>query len=366
MTPVREVALLFLRLGVTAFGGPAAHLAMMEEEVVRRRKWLTHEELLDLIGAANLIPGPNSTEVAIHVGLRVAGPVGLVVAGACFIVPAALITLAIAWAYVRFGRMPSALGFLYGVKPVVVAVVAQAIFELARKAIKTRALLLLAVAAALASALGVHELIVLAMAALVAMVGVRPASAATIVLLPKSALAAPPLAKVFLTFAKTGSVLFGSGYVLLAFLRSDLVQRLGWLTEAQLVDAVAAGQMTPGPVFTTATFVGYVVAGKAGALVATLGIFLPAFVFVALTAPLIPRLRSSAVTSRLLDGVNVASLALMAVVAVRLAMGSLVDPLTVGLAVLALVLLVRFKVNSAWLVLAAGLVGWLVASARSG
>jgi chromate transporter len=362
MVPVAEVASLFFRLGVTAFGGPAAHIAMIEAEVVRRRKWLTHEELLDLIGAANLIPGPNSTEVAIHVGLRVAGPIGLIVAGACFIVPAALITLAIAWAYVRFGRMPSAMGFLYGVKPVVVAVVAQAIYELAKKAVKTRTLLVLGVAAAGASAFGVHELVVLAATAVVAMIGVRPASAASIVLLPKSALAAPPLAKIFLTFAKIGSVLFGSGYVLLAFLRADLVQRLGWMTEAQLVDAIAAGQMTPGPVFTTATFVGYVIAGPGGALVATLGIFLPAFVFVALSAPLIPRLRTSAITSRLLDGVNVASLALMAVVAARLAIGSLIDPITLGIAAIALFLLLRFKVNSAWLVLGAGAVGWLVKS----
>jgi len=360
MAALRDVAVLFFRLGLTAFGGPAAHIAMMEEEVVRRRKWLTHDELLDLIGAANLIPGPNSTEVAIHVGLKTAGPLGLVAAGACFIVPAALITFALAWSYVRFGRVPAAVGFLYGIKPVVVAVVAQAIYELAKKAIKTRALLALGVAAAAANAFGVHELIVLAAAAVVAMVGVRPASAAAVVCLPKSALAAPPLAKVFLTFAKIGSVLFGSGYVLLAFLRADLIHRYGWMTEAQLVDAVAAGQLTPGPVFTTATFVGYVVAGPAGALVATLGIFLPAFVFVALSAPLIPRLRRSKVTSRLLDGVNSASLALMAVVAARLAIGAIVDPIAAALAALALFLLLRFKVNSAWLVLGAGMVGWLV------
>lgn len=362
MTPLREVAFVFLKLGITAFGGPAAHIAMMEEEVVRRRKWLTHEELLDLIGAANLIPGPNSTEVAIHVGLRTAGALGLLVAGACFIVPAALITFAIAWMYVRFGQVPRALAFFYGVKPVVVAVVAQALFELAKKAVKTRALLLLGVAAAIASAFGVHELIVLAATALVAMVGVRPATAVSVVLLPKSALAAPPLAKVFLTFAKIGSVLFGSGYVLLAFLRSDLVQRYGWLTEAQLLDAVAAGQMTPGPVFTTATFVGYVVAGTGGAVVATLGIFLPAFVFVALSAPLIPRLRRSPITSRLLDGVNVGSLALMAVVAVRLGIGSLIDPFAIGVAAVTLLLLVRFKVNSAWLVLGGGVLGYVAKS----
>ncbi len=365
MTPLRDVALLFLKLGFTAFGGPAAHIAMMEEEVVRRRKWLTHEELLDLIGAANLIPGPNSTEVAIHVGLRAAGPLGLLVAGACFIVPAAAITFTLAWMYVRFGQVPRAVAFLYGVKPVVVAVVGQAIYELARRAIKTRALLLLGVAAAIASAFGVHELVVLAAAAVVAMIGIRPAGAASIVLLPKSAAAAPPLAKVFLAFAKIGSVLFGSGYVLLAFLRSDLVQRFGWMTEGQLLDAVAAGHMTPGPVFTTATFVGYVVAGPGGAVAATLGIFLPAFVFVALSAPLIPRLRKSPITSRLLDGVNVGSLALMAVVAVRLAIGSLIDPFAIAIAAVSLFLLIRYKVNSAWLVLGGGALGFIIKTVHS-
>jgi len=358
-----EVAKVFFRLGVTAFGGPAVHIAMIEEEVVRRRAWLTHEELLDLIGAANLIPGPNSTEVAIHVGRKVAGTRGLLVAGFCFIVPAALITFGLAWIYVRFGKLPRFVGVLHALEPIVLAVVLQAIVELSKKALKTRALVAIAVAAVGASAVGVHELLVLFGAGVLAMGLLRPRGAAALVLgtgLSSSAAAAAPAAPaVFLSFAKIGSVLFGSGYVLVAFLRTELVQRHGWLTEPQLLDAVAAGQITPGPVFTTATFVGYVVAGGAGAIAATLGIFLPAFVFVAASAPLLPRLRASPLTSRLLDGVNVASLALMAVVTARLARTALVDPLTVALFAASAVALVRFKLSSVWLIAAGTLVGLL-------
>lgn len=356
-----EVAALFFRLGVTAFGGPAVHIAMIEEEVVRRRGWLTHEELLDLMGATNLIPGPNSTEVAIHVGRKVAGWRGLLVAGFCFIVPAASITLALAWAYVRFGSFPRFRGVLRALEPIVLAVVLQAIVELAKKALKTRALVAIAVAAIVASALGVHELLVLLGAGVLAMGVLRPRAAAALVLgtgLSSSVAAAAPSApQVFVSFAKIGSVLFGSGYVLVAFLRSELVARLHWLTEPQLLDAVAAGQITPGPVFTTSTFVGYVVAGGPGALAATIGIFAPAFVFVAISAPLLPKLRGSPLTGRLLDGVNVASLALMAVVTARLARTALVDPITVALFVASAVALVRFKLSSVWLVAVGTIVG---------
>lgn len=356
-----DVAALFFRLGVTSFGGPAVHIAMMEEEVVRRRGWLTHEEMLDLIGAANLIPGPNSTEVAIHVGLKVAGVPGLLVAGFCFIVPAALITFALAWAYVRFGSFPRFRGVLRALEPIVLAVVLQAIVELGKKALKTRVLASIAFAALVANALGVHELLVLLAAGVLAMGVLRPKAAAALVLgtglSPVVATAAPAAPAVFLSFAKIGSVLFGSGYVLVAFLRSELVTRHAWLTEPQLLDAVAAGQLTPGPVFTTATFVGYVVAGGGGAVAATVGIFLPAFVFVALSAPVLPKLRASPLTSRLLDGVNVASLALMAVVTFRLGRTALVDPLTVALFVGSAIALVRFKVSSVWLVLGGTLIG---------
>jgi chromate transporter len=365
LTPLREIALLFLKLGTTAFGGPAAHVAMMEDEVVRRRGWLTREQFLDYLGATNLIPGPNSTELAIHVGHARAGWPGLVVAGACFILPAALIVGAIAWAYVRFGALPAAVGVLRGVKPVVIAVVLQALWSLGRAALRTRALVAIGVAAVVAAALGVHELLVLVAAgvaaALVRGVALRRSTALSVAALggPTAALGAVPfgLGPLFLVFLKIGAVLFGSGYVLLAFLRADLVQRLHWLTERQLLDAVAVGQVTPGPVFTTATFVGYVLGGAPGAAVATLGIFLPAFVFVAASGPLVPRLRRSPAAAAVLDGVNVGSLALMAVVTWQLARAALVDPLTIAAAVVSAVLLFRFRVNSAWLVLAGAAVG---------
>lgn len=393
-TSLGELARLFLKLGTIAFGGPAAHIAMMEDEVVRRRRWLTREQFLDYVGATNLIPGPNSTELAIHIGHARAGWAGLLVAGASFILPATCIVLAIAWAYVRFGALPQAAGLLYGVKPVVIAVVLQALWRLGRSAIKTRVLAALALAAALAVALGVNELAVLAAAgALMALAHAATGSGSaavralapwlvvgtaartggreqlTVVTATAAATAAGAGASVvaagtsvglwtlFGVFAKIGAVLFGSGYVLLAFLRADLVERLGWLTERQLLDAVAVGQVTPGPVFTTATFIGYVLGGGAGAAVATTGIFLPAFVFVALSGPLVPRLRRSPTAGAVLDGVNVASLALMAVVSWQLARAALVDPLTLALAAGSAFLLLRFRVNSAWLVLAGAMVG---------
>lgn len=387
--PLGELARLFLKLGTIAFGGPAAHVAMMEDEVVRRRRWLTREQFLDYLGATNLIPGPNSTELAIHIGHARAGWPGLLVAGACFILPAALVVGAIAWAYVRFGALPQAAGLLYGVKPVVIAVVAQALWGLARTAVRSAAPGALAVACVLAVGAGAHELLVLAAAAVGAALvhaarrrgriggaGVVPlawlplprGSLATLGAGAGGVAAAAPfgLWPLFAVFAKIGAVLFGSGYVLLAFLRADLVERLGWLTERQLLDAVAVGQVTPGPVFTTATFVGYVLGGAPGAVVATVGIFLPAFVFVALSGPLVPRIRRSPTAGAALDGVNVASLALMAVVTVQLARGTLVDPLTVALAAASLLLLLRFRVNSAWLVAGGAAIGVASAWLRPG
>ncbi len=374
-TSLGEIARLFLKLGTVAFGGPAAHIAMMEDEVVRRRGWLSREEFLDYLGATNLIPGPNSTEMAIHIGHARAGWRGLLVAGSCFILPATLIVGALAWAYVRFGQLPAAEALLYGVKPVVMAVVAQALFGLGRSAVKSRTLALVGVAALVAIALGVSELVVLlaaglAMAALRAAGSPRPGTppggtmrgVGAAVALGTGAAAVAGVTRVslwglFAVFAKVGSVLFGSGYVLLAFLRADLVQRLGWLTERQLLDAVAAGQVTPGPVFTTATFVGFVMAGWAGAVVATIGIFLPAFVFVALSGPLVPKLRASPLAGAVLDGVNVASLALMAAVTWQLGRSALPDLRAAVIGVVALVLLLRFRVNSAWLVLAGAAAG---------
>ena len=364
---LRELALLFLRLGATAFGGPAVHVAMMEDEVVRRRRWMTREEFLDLLGATNLIPGPNSTEMAIHVGRLRAGFPGLAVAGAAFILPAAALVTAIAWGYVTYGRLPAVAGLLRGVKPIVAAIVLQALVGFGRTAVRTVPLAAVGAAAALAAALGADELVVLGAAGLVAAsLRLRGLGAAAIAGLAPSA-AAVPLAVagaapftatgLFLVFLKIGSVLYGSGYVLLVFLRSELVERLGWLTEPQLLDAIAVGQVTPGPLFTTATFVGYVLGRGPGAIAATAGIFLPAFVFVAVSGPLIPRIRSSPVAAAFLDGVNVASLALMAVVTVQLARSAITSIPTAAMALASAVLLVRFRVSSTWLVAGGAAIG---------
>ncbi|MHB1048003.1 MAG: chromate efflux transporter [Thermoanaerobaculia bacterium] len=375
-TTLGEIAAVFLRLGATAFGGPAAHVAMMRDEVVRRRGWLGDAELLDLLSAANLIPGPNSTELAIHVGWARRRWAGLAVAGLSFILPAALITAALAWAYVRFGELPETGRLLWGVKPVILAVVVQAIVGLAPHAARTLPLRLLGIVAAAAAALGAHELVVLLGAGLLvaAVRAVRSRSAGPGANIPAlgpilpvaagaaglSAIGAVTLPAIFWLFCRTGAVLFGSGYVLVAFLRTDLVERLGWLTEAQLLDAVAAGQVTPGPVFTTATFVGWLLAGPAGAAAATAGIFLPAFVFVALSAPFVPRLRASRTAGAFLDGVNVASVALMAVVTARLAPAALVDLRAALLGLLAAVLLVRYRTGSVVLVLGGAVAGLII------
>jgi chromate transporter len=362
---LREVALLFLRLGATAFGGPAAHIAVLEDEAVRRRRWLSREEFLDLLGATNLIPGPNSTEMAIHLGLRRAGGAGLVVAGAAFIVPAAGMTLLLAWAYVRFGTRPEAAGLLYGVKPVAIAIIAQALWGLGRTAARTGFLVAVTAVAVAASALGVDELALLLAAGLAAVAEQqaragrqRGLPALATLGAPAASLAAPfGLPALFLFFLKVGAVLFGSGYVLLAFLRTDLVERFHWLTESQLLDAVAAGQVTPGPVFSTATFVGYVLGGLPGAALATLGIFLPAFAFVAASGPLVPRLRRSPAAGAFLDGVNAGALALMMAVTWQLGRAAVVDVPTAVVAVASGVLLVRLRVNSAWLLVGGGVVG---------
>ncbi len=338
---------------------------MMEEEIVSRRRWLSREKFLDLLGATNLIPGPNSTEMAIHIGYLRAGWPGLLVAGACFIVPATLSVGALAWAYVRFGALPQAEALLWGVKPVVIAVVLQALWSLARSVVRSPLHAAVAAAALAASLAGINELLLLAAAgaAAAAARAWKGRQAGSLALLASAAPAAAvplTLTGLFLFFLKVGSVLFGSGYVLLAFLRADLVSRWHWLTESQLLDAVAAGQMTPGPVFTTATFIGYVLAGWRGAAVATLGIFLPAFVFVAASGPLVARVRRSAPAGAFLDGVNAGSLALMAAVTLQLARSALVDGWTVGIAAAAALLLIRLRVSSAWLLPAGALLGLVV------
>jgi chromate transporter len=410
---LREVAAVFFRLGCTAFGGPAAHVAMMRQEIVQRRRWVTDARFLDLLGATNLIPGPNSTEMAIHLGYIRAGWPGLVLAGSLFIGPAMVIVLALAWAYATYGSLPQAQWLLYGIKPVIIAIVLQALYGLARTALKGPVLIAAAAGVLVLYLVGVNELVLLfgggaaALLALLVLRRVRPPAAVAAngqanegtgdesppgararAVVPgapaagggsllkaagaaaagaASAAAVPfSLLTLFLTFLKIGAVLYGSGYVLLAFLRGDFVERLGWLTDQQLLDAISVGQFTPGPVFTTATFVGYLVgsaggasvpSGVAGALVATLGIFLPSFFFVALSGPLVPHLRRWPFTALLLDGVNAAALGLMGAVLLTLGRAAIVDPLTAIIAVVALVVLVRWKPNSAWLVLGGGGIG---------
>jgi len=376
-TSLRELTMLFLKLGTIAFGGPAAHIAMMEDEVVRRRRWMTNDEFLDLLGATNLIPGPNSTEMAIHIGHRRAGWKGLLVAGASFILPAVLIVTAFAWAYVRYGSVPQVKGVLYGVKPVIIAIVLQALWSLGRSAIKTKLLAVISLVGVLLTFLGIHELLVLLGGGLVVVFAglvaravrgqgpLKMISASPLLVFLQSA---PPiaatvsfsLALLFLFFLKVGAVLYGSGYVLLAFIRADLVDRWHWLTESQLLDAVAVGQVTPGPVFTTATFIGYVLGGVKGAVVATVGIFLPAFFFVAVSGPLVPRIRQSPTAGAFLDGVNAAAMSLMLVVTYLLGRAAIVDLTTIALAVISGALLFRFRLNSAWLVLGGGIVGYLI------
>jgi chromate transporter len=369
-----ELSTLFLKLGFTGFGGPAAHIAMMHDETVKQRKWLDDGQFLDLVGATNLIPGPNSTEMAIHIGFLRAGWPGLIVSGVCFIAPAMLIVTCAAWAYVRFGSLPQVEWLLYGVKPVVIAIIVQALWNLGRRAIKSLPLALVGAAVLILYFLGVNEILLLFAGGLVMMLVAnlrrltRPGAASLLLpaisglnLLAPVVLASVPfsLPLLFLTFLKIGSVLYGSGYVLLAFLHSDFVVRFGWLTDQQLLDAITIGQVTPGPVFTTATFIGYVLGGLPGALLATLGIFLPSFIFVALSNPLIPRMRGSSWVSGLLDGVNVAALGLMAGVTWQLGRASLIDPLTILIALVSLGLLVRFKVNSTWLILGGAVIGLL-------
>ena len=369
---VREVALLFLRLGTIAFGGPAAHIAMMRDELVRRRRWVSDQRFVDLMGATNLIPGPNSTELAIHLGYDRARWRGLAAAGTCFILPAALLVTALAWAYVRYGETPAVEGLLYGIVPAVIAIIAHALVGLLRTVVTGVWPAALAVVALAAYLLGVNELVVLAAGAAAAVVAhlVRRAPRGHrlhgLVAAPLLAIGGQPtfpdptggqLAQLFLTVLKIGSVLYGSGYVLLAFLRGDFVDRLAWITEQQLVDAVSIGQVTPGPVFTTATFLGYLVAGPVGAFLATVAIFLPSFVFVGLLTRLTDKLRSTEWSSAVLDGVNVSALALMAGVSLQLGRTAIVDVLTVVIAAITLALLWRTKLNNAWFIAAGAAVG---------
>jgi chromate transporter len=376
--PLFELALIFLKLGTIAFGGPAAHIAMMEDEFVRKRRWITKEDFLDRVAAASLIPGPSSTEVGIFIGHSLRGWPGLLVAGTCFIIPAAVLVSLIARAYVRFGSLPQAEGVLRAIKPVVIAIIIQALWNLGRTAAKTPVLALIGCVAAVLNFAGLGPLFVLIIAGAgsgitwwlrkgrsfpAALCGIglpKMFSKAGLAALVVAATIVPvSMVRLFFSFLKIGSIVFGSGYVLLAFLRSEFVDHLHWLTEKQLIDSVAVGQFTPGPVFTTATFIGYLVGGLPGAFFATAGIFLPGFVFVAIGGPLIPKIRRSPLAGAVLDGIVVGSLALMAVVAWQLGRGSITDGLTAAILVFSLIALFRIKVNSAWLILGAGIVGWI-------
>jgi chromate transporter len=371
---LKEIAAVFLRLGALAFGGPAAHIAMMDEEVVQKKKWLGREHFIDLIGATNLIPGPNSTELAIHIGFIRGGTAGLFIAGAAFIIPAMLIVLTFAVLYTRFDGIPEVSGVLYGIKPVIIAIVLHAIYRLAKAIIRGWLPATLTVSVIALAFLGAENILLLAVAGLVSMVAKNYgktknalfAAAALPIALGEAdelANAAKPagiaLHSVFLAFMKIGSVLYGSGYFLLAFLETEFVKGFAVISNQQLLDAVAIGQFTPGPVFTTATFIGYLISGFPGALAATAGIFLPSFLLVLLLNPLIPKLRKSTWVAGALDGINAASLGLMSVVTVKLGIDSLRDPLAAGLFTVAFVLMSKFKFNSAWAILAGGVVGFV-------
>jgi chromate transporter len=387
-----EVALLFLRLGFTAFGGPAAHVAMMEDEVVTRRRWLDRQHFLDLVAAVNFVPGPNSTELAIHLGLIRAGRAGLIVAGLCFIVPAVLIILPLAWMYCAYGTGPHALprvaGMMSGIGAAVIAIIAGALWRFAHSAVRDRFTMIVAILTALTGFLPTRfaayqlELIALAISAIAGAIwygrprGGRRGGVKGNIIAPM--LAAAPwwdaeMARMALFFLKVGATLFGSGYVLVSYLKSGLVDQFHWLTERQLLDAIAVGQVTPGPLLTTATFAGYVIAyfkfgggvsgGIAGAIVATAAIFLPSFLFILVLGPVLQRVRSNRYARGALDAMNAAVVALILIVTIRLgattfAAGGRVNAGNVVIAALALVALLRFKVNSTWLVLGAAAVGW--------
>ena len=367
--------MVLLKLGTIAFGGPAAHIAMMEDEFVRKRQWITEADFLDRLGAANLIPGPSSTEVAIFIGQSKRGWAGLLVAGWCFIIPAAVMVAMIAAVYVRFGSLPQVAGILYAIKPAVIAIILQALWSLARTAAKTKLLAAIGVISMVLGGVGIAPLIVLAIAGIASgtAVSLKKREGMALSVIPLSgrfallsgataavAIAPVSMFRLFLSFLKIGSVVFGSGYVLLAFLRTEFIEHLHWLTEKQLIDAVAVGQFTPGPVFTTATFIGYLIAGVPGAVVATLGIFLPGFLLVAVSGPLIAKLRRSPMAAAILDGVVVGSLALMAVVAWQLGRAAIADWRTALIFFASAVALLRFRFNSAWLIGGAAFLGLML------
>ncbi len=377
---MRELSLLFLKLGTIAFGGPAAHIAMMEEEVVKRRRWITHEHFLDLLGATNLIPGPNSTEMAIHIGYLRAGLKGLVLAGVCFILPAVIITLLLAHLYVVYGSTPELRPFVVGIRPAIIAVILAAVFRLSKPILKKRLAVVLGVLVALFNLTGVDEIVLLLSSGAIgllwnyrhrfpqnvaALIGVLPNFNLQSAAQSEASVTSASLLGLGVFFLKVGSVLYGSGYVLVAFLQGGLVDARQWLTQSQLFDAIAVGQFTPGPVLSTATFIGYLILGLPGATVATLGIFLPSFVFVLISNPLIPKLRKSPLASGFLDGVNAASLGLMLAVTIELATAALSGIGSWMILVLVSIVLMVWNINGAWIVLGSAILGWLFSAITS-
>lgn len=370
---LKEVATLFLKLGILAFGGPAAHIAMMEDEVVVRRKWMSRQHFLDLVGATNLIPGPNSTEMTMHCGYERAGWKGLFVAGACFILPAVVLTAILAFLYVEYGTMPEIEPFLYGIKPAVLAIILSAILNLGKKALKNWQLGLLGILAILASILGVNEITVILAAGALGLLWLgtskaRDGNAKKFSWIPFAfttgstlAVSAVSNTKLFLVFLKIGAILFGSGYVLVAYLDAELVEKLGWLTGPELLDAIAIGQFTPGPVLSTATFVGFQINGISGALWATLGIFLPSFLFVLLLNPLVPLMRKSLWASAFLDAVNIGAVGIMIGVTYQLGAEILTEWQSWVIALLSVTISILWKkIGAVYLVLGGALLGYLL------
>jgi len=381
--PLGDLARLFLRLGFTAFGGPAAHIAMMEEEVVQRRAWVTHEDFLDMLGATNLIPGPNSTEMAIHIGYRKAGVRGLALAGACFILPATLITLALAALYTRFGTLPDVEPFMRGIRCAIIAVIIGAVLRIGKPLLRKPFALVASASVAVLSVAHFDEIALLLSSGACGIAWAHREKLRELIrsyfswtLIPLAAFfpgvaaspagEAPTLLGLVLFFLKIGSILYGSGYVLVAFLQEGLVDSRGWLTQSALLDAVAVGQFTPGPVLSTATFIGYLIFGVPGALLSTLAIFLPSFLFVLAVGPLIPKLRKSPGVRGFLDGVNAASIGLMIGVCFTLGRSALLGWGAWGVFLGALVITLRYRVNAAWIVAAAALAGWVLAALHAG
>lgn len=365
---LKEVATVFFKLGCFAFGGPAAHIAMMESEIIEKRKWMTHEHFLDLIGATNLIPGPNSTEMTMHCGHERAGKAGLFVAGICFIFPAVIITGVLAYLYVQYGTLPEVAPFLFGIKPAVLAIIGSAVFKLGKKAAKTIELIIIGILVLIVALLGVNEVIALLSAGILgaiyfylkAKVNTKAKSILPLPVLVSSLLIKTPAIKVFVTFLKVGAILYGSGYVLFAYLDAELVTR-GWLTRTELIDAIAVGQFTPGPVLSTSTFIGYQLSGFWGAIAATAGIFLPSFIFVLLLNPILPRLQGSKIFRYFLDAVNVAAVAVMFAVLITMGKETLVNWQAIFIALLsAFFVFSKWKLNVMWLILGGAILGYIL------